>query len=62
MTVFSKTTLLENFKQTSSLLYKEDGKSEFQEFFLDEKFVPKDAFSLEGEWEVTVSWNPKRTK
>jgi hypothetical protein len=58
--VFSRTTLLEGFKHSSSLLWREDGKTPYREYFLDEKFLPKDAAHMEGNWEVTISFIPAK--
>lgn len=57
---FSKTTLLEGFKHSSNIVWREDGKTPYREFSLDEKFLPKDVEHMEGDWEITVSFSPRK--
>lgn len=63
MPLFSKTTFLEGFKNRAGLyLMREDGKTPFREYRLDEKFLPKGSEYLEGDWEVTVSFTPSQRR
>lgn len=62
MMVFSKTILLEGFKHIPHILWRKDGVTPYRAFSLDEKFLPKDAELMEGDWEVTVSFTPAKTK
>lgn len=62
MYTFSKTTLIEGFKQTSNIIFKEDGKTPYKHFTIDENLIPKESEHLEGDWEITVSFSPKKNK
>lgn len=59
--MFSKTTLLEGFKQSSNIVWREDGKTPYREFSLDEKLLPEPAQHMEGDWEITVRFTPRKT-
>lgn len=59
MAIFSKTTVLEKFKHYGVGLYKEDGKTPFREYRLDEYLIPEKASYLEGNWTITVTFIPK---
>ncbi len=53
MSVFSRTTLLEGFKYSSNIIWREDGKTPYREFSLDEELLPKNALLMEGDWKAT---------
>jgi hypothetical protein len=62
MAVFSKITILEDFKEVCGILFKEDDKTPYREYKLDQQFLPHGTENMEGTWEIAVSFTPRKKR